>query len=67
MTEHPFPNHRTAALALLTQCTTLSHKEAGFLGHVSVAPDLSVKQADWLTKLLAKHDLPSFEMENGNG
>lgn len=62
-----FKKHRDAALALLNKCATLSHKEAGFLGHVSVAPDLSVKQADWLTKLLAKHDLPPFEMESGNG
>lgn len=57
----PFKHHRGAALALLNKCPTLSHKEAGFLGHVSVAPDLSVKQADWLTKLLAKHDLPFLE------
>tara|TARA_R110000868_G_scaffold129385_8_gene338186 strand:+ start:14315 stop:14515 length:201 start_codon:yes stop_codon:yes gene_type:complete len=61
MTEMPFPNHRNAALALLNDRTNLSHKEAGFLGHVTVAPALSDKQADWLTKLLAKHVLPPFE------
>jgi hypothetical protein len=63
----PFKHHRDAALVLLNNCPNLSHKEAGFLGHVSVASDLSVKQADWLTKLLTKHDLPTLEKGNGNG
>jgi len=60
MTEQPFPNHRSAALALLNDRTTLSHKEAGFLGHVTVALALSDKQADWLNKLQAKHGLLPF-------
>lgn len=58
MTEHFYPNHRTAALALLTQCTDLPHKTAGFLGHVCVAPELSTKQRDWLVKLLERQGLP---------
>lgn len=51
-------NHRQAALALLNDCPGLSHKEAGFLGHVAVAPVLSAKQQDWLVKLLDRNGLP---------
>jgi hypothetical protein len=58
MTERPYSHHRPAALALLSHCPDLSHKEAGFLGHVCVALALSDKQRDWLAKLLAKHGLP---------
>lgn len=58
MTEHLFPNPRTAALALLTQCPDLPHKTGGFLGHVCVAPELSAKQYDWLVKLLDRNGLP---------
>lgn len=58
MTERPFPNHRTAALALLSQCTELPHKAAGFLGHVCVAPILSDRQRAWLVKLLERYGLP---------
>jgi hypothetical protein len=55
-----FPNHRAAALALLTECPDLPHKAAGFLGHVCVAPELSERQRDWLVKLLDRHDLPAL-------
>jgi hypothetical protein len=55
-----FPHHRKAALALLNEVPGLSHKEAGFLGHVCVAPDLSDKQRGWLVKLLDRHDMPSL-------
>ena len=58
MTERPFTHHRTAALALLNACPNLSHKAAGFLGHVCVAAVLSDKQAYWLAKLLVKAGLP---------
>jgi hypothetical protein len=54
------PLHRQAALALLNKCpelTQLTHKEAGFLGHVSVAAKLSPKQQEWLGKLLDRHGL----------
>lgn len=54
----PFPHHRAAALALLSSVPTLSHREGGFLGHVVVAPDISVRQRAWLVKLLERHALP---------
>lgn len=60
MTNRPFDHHRQAALALLNQCPKLSHKEAGFCGHVCVADALSDKQRDWLAKLLERHNLPSL-------
>ena len=61
---NPFPHHRPAALALLSECPDLSHKAAGFLGHVCVAPALSDKQRDWLDKLLDRHGLPPL-VEDG--
>lgn len=60
MTSPGFDHHRKAALALLNQCLKLSHKEAGFLGHVCVADALSERQHDWLSKLLERHGLPPF-------
>lgn len=51
--------HRSAALRLLSECADLSHKEAGFLGHVVVALGLSDKQADWLDKLVKRHGMPA--------
>lgn len=58
MTNPTFDHHRKAALALLNQCPNLSHKEAGFCGHVCVAVALSEKQREWLAKLLERHGLP---------
>ncbi|WP_298018311.1 hypothetical protein [uncultured Parasphingopyxis sp.] len=58
MTKHAYPDHRRAALALLGEKPDLKHKEAGFLGHVCVAADLTPKQRDWLVKLLERHGLP---------
>lgn len=60
MTNRPFAYHRQAALALLSQCPNLSHKEAGFCGHVCVADALSDKQRDWLVVLLERHGLRSL-------
>ena len=57
MIKRPFPHHRPAALTLLCERPGLSHKEAGFLGHVTVAPTLSDKQLQWLVKLLSRHGL----------
>ena len=57
MTDRPFNHHRQAALAILNECRTLPHKEAGFLGHVCVAPILTDRQRDWLAKLLERHGL----------
>ncbi len=58
MTGHPFGHHRQAALALLNGFPGPTHKEAGFLGHVCVAPELSEKQRDWLANILARRGLP---------
>jgi len=60
MTERAFSHHRQAALALLSHHPDLSHKEAGFLGHVCVASALSERQRDWLEKLLARRGLPAL-------
>lgn len=60
MTNSPFPNHRQAALALLTNEPDLPHKTAGFLGHVCVASILSAKQRDWLVKLLDRYGQPNL-------
>lgn len=53
--------HRQAALALLCKSTDFSHKEAGFLGHVAVAPALSPKQIYWLNCILARHGLSPID------
>ena len=58
MIKQLFNHHRQAALALLNECQALSHKEAGFLGHVCVALILSERQRSWLSKLLEKHSFP---------
>ena len=63
MTNNPYPHHRLAALELLQACPDLPHKTAGFLGHVCVASELSVRQRDWLLKLLERNDLPSLAKE----
>ena len=64
MTELPFPNHRQAALALLTGDHRLSRKAGQFLGQLAVEPlPMSDKQRDWLAKLLAKHGLPPMHGE----
>jgi hypothetical protein len=58
MTDRPFPDHRQAALALLTGNHRLSRKAGQFLGQLAVDPSpMSDRQRDWLVKLLAKHDL----------
>lgn len=50
--------HRLAALRLLAGAVNggliLSHKEAGFLGHVCIADQLTDKQVNWLGVLLDK-------------
>jgi hypothetical protein len=51
------PLHRQAALALLSGSRAWTHKEAGFLGHVTVAEKLSPRQQEWLGKLLDRHGL----------
>jgi len=54
----PFTHHRPASLALHNGFPGLSHKSAGFLGHICVAPALTDRQRDWLVKLLNQHDQP---------
>ena len=58
-----FLHHRQAALALLDAQPNLRLKEAGFLGNVAVTPLISVPQADWLARLLARHGLPPLVQE----
>jgi hypothetical protein len=54
-----FQDHRQAALWLLANgmkpgCA-VSHKEAGFLGHLCVSPEVTDKQAKWLTVILERN------------
>ena len=59
MTERPHPNHRQAALSLLTANHRLSRKAGQFLGQLAVDPTpMSEAQADWLGKLLKRAGLP---------
>lgn len=61
MTEHPFTDHRLAALALLNGTYRLSRKAGQFLGQLAVDPTpMSEAQADWLGKLLERADLPAM-------
>ena len=59
MTDRPFPDHRQAALALLTGNHRLSRKAGQFLGQLAVdSTPMSEAQADWLGKLLDRAGLP---------
>lgn len=59
MARQPFPNHRAAALALLSEAPPRNRKTGGFLGQIAVDPaPLTAKQADWLTTLLERANLP---------
>lgn len=59
MTDRPFPDHRAAALALLTGNHRLSRKAGQFLGQLAVeSMPMSEAQADWLAKLLDRAGLP---------
>lgn len=59
MTDGPFPDHRAAALALLTGTSRLSRKAGQFLGQLAVDPSpMSEAQAGWLAKLLDRAGLP---------
>ena len=61
MTERPYPNHRQAALALLTGNHRLSRKAGQFLGQLAVDPSpISEAQANWLSKLLDRAALPAL-------
>lgn len=59
MTDRPFPDHRQAALALLTSNHRLSSKAGQFLGQLAVdSTPMSEAQADWLAKLLDRASFP---------
>ena len=66
MMAEPFSHHRMAALALLNGRPALSHKAAGFLGHVAVATELTDKQHDWLVKLLVWNAMPRLVDEDAS-
>ena len=64
MTDRHFPDHRQAALALLTSTSRLSRKAGQFLGQLAVDPSpMSEAQADWLAKLLDRAGLPPLAEE----
>lgn len=59
MTKPSFPDARAAALALLNGDARLTRQAGQFLGQVAVGrTPLTVKQLDWLSKLLARASLP---------
>lgn len=59
MTDRPFQDHRTAALALLNRDQRQSRKAGQFLGQLVVDESpLSEAQADWLARLLSRAGLP---------
>lgn len=54
-----FPDHRSAALALLNGDARLSRKAGSFLGQCVVdATELRDPQSEWLAKLLERAGLP---------
>lgn len=54
-----FPDHRSAALALLNGDARLSRKAGSFLGQCAVdATELTNVQSEWLAKLLDRTGLP---------
>ena len=64
MTDRLFPDHRQAALALLTSTSRLSRKAGQFLGQLAVDPSpMSEAQANWLAKLLDRAGLPPLAEE----
>jgi hypothetical protein len=61
MTDSAFPDHRSAALALLCAEQRLSRKAGQFLGQLAVDPSpLSEAQTAWLAKLLDRACLPQL-------
>jgi hypothetical protein len=59
MFDHPFPDHRQAALALLNGDKRMTRKAGQFLGQLAVdASPMSDAQAGWLAKLLDRAGLP---------
>lgn len=55
----PFPDHRQAALALLTADVRLTRKAGSFLGQLVVDPTpMTPAQLDWLLALLDRAGFP---------
>jgi hypothetical protein len=64
MTDRPFPDHRSAALALLSGGYRLTRKAGQFLGQIAVdTTELTEAQANWLAKLLENAGLPPLATE----
>ncbi|QIK77974.1 hypothetical protein G7077_02650 [Sphingomonas piscis] len=62
---HPFPDQRSAALALLNAGGRLTRKAGSFLGQLAVDPTpMTEAQSDWLTTLLERAGLPPLAKEN---
>ena len=54
-----FPNHRDAAMAVITSGAVLRPKEGQFLGGIAFDLNpLTEKQDEWLRILLDRHGLP---------
>lgn len=59
MADAIFDDHRSAAMALLTNGISLREKEGNFLGGLAFRSEpMSDKQANWLRILLDRHGLP---------
>lgn len=57
-----FPNHREAAMAVITSGAALRPKEGQFLGGIAFDLNpLTDKQDEWLRILLERHGLPPLE------
>ena len=67
MPDTPFPNHSSAALALLARGERLTRRAGSFLGQCVVdATPLTQAQAEWLSTLLDRAGLPPVkEAPNG--
>lgn len=58
----PFPDQRSAALALLNGDHRLTRKAGSFLGQcVADSTPLTEKQSEWLATLLDRAGLPTIE------
>lgn len=56
----PFVHHSIAALALLNADLNLRPKEGQFLGGIIFTDELTDRQLNWLSILLARHNLPTL-------
>lgn len=61
MMSRVYSSHKEAALALLNGDYRLTRKAGQFLGQIAVDPTpLSSSQAEWLSNLLSRAELPQF-------